>query len=138
MSGVEESRLSKYRTKVRVFPGACVRDMYDYLMPLLRKNPTNIILHIGSNDAPRKTADEIENEITVLKQFIVNNLPNVKIFLSCPTVRFDNARANAVLRDLNDRLKVLPDIIINDNIDNACIGKKGLHLNKKGLRSTSH
>ena len=132
LSGVDENRLSNYRAKVRVFPGACVSDMYHYLMPLLKKNPTNIILHIGSNDAPRKTADEIENEIMILKQFIVNNLPNVKVFVSCPTVRFDNARANAVLRDLNNRLKLLPDIIINDNIDNACIGKKGLHLNKKG------
>ena len=32
--------------KVRIFPGATTHDMYDYLKPLLKENPDNIILHI--------------------------------------------------------------------------------------------
>ena len=59
--GVEESRLQKYKAKVRVFPGAFVDDMYDYLMPLLRQKPSNIILHIGS----KKKSDFILSEMTI-------------------------------------------------------------------------
>ena len=50
LCGVQEKRLRN--SKVRVFLGANVDDMYDYLTPLLKKKPTNIILHIGSNNAP--------------------------------------------------------------------------------------
>ena len=106
--------------------------MYDYLRPLLKKNPTNIILHIGSNDAPSKSADEIAIEIENLKIFIQNILPDVKLYISCPILRTDNARANTVLRELGDKLKISHSVVINDNIDINCLGKKGLHLNPKG------
>ena len=59
-------------------------------------------------------------------------LPNVKIFISCPVVRFDNYEANFTLRKLDAKLKSTRNIIMNDNIDKSCIGKKGLHLNAKG------
>ena len=68
--GVEESRLKKYKAKVRAFPGATVDDMFDYLLPLLKKIPTNIILHIGSNDSSYKSSNEIAGEISTLKEFI--------------------------------------------------------------------
>ena len=32
-----EYRLRKYKAKVRVFPGACDDDLYDYITPLLKK-----------------------------------------------------------------------------------------------------
>ena len=132
LCGIVENRLRKYKIKVRPFPGALVDDMYDYLRPLLKKNPANIILHIGSNDAPSKSADEIAIEIENLKSFIQNILPDVKLYISCPILRTDNARANTVLRELGDKLKISHSVVINDNIDINCLGKKGLHLNPKG------
>ena len=132
LSGIEENRLGKYNVKIRAFPGACVDDMYDYLLPLLKKKPTYMILHIGSNDSHRKTADEIATEIKNLKLFIEDMLPTVKIFLSCPVLRTDNLQANVTLRKLDKILKGMPNIISNDNIDKTCLGKKGLHLNPKG------
>ena len=130
--GLVENRLRKFNSKVRSFPGACVDDMYDYLLPLLKKKPTNIIIHIGSNDAPNKNADQISEEITNLKEFIENILPNVHIFISCPVLRLDNAKANSTLRELSKILKSLHKVVVNDNIDGSCLGKKGLHLNPKG------
>ena len=130
--GVDETRLKKYKAKVRVFPGAVIDDMYHYLTPLLKKKPSNIILHIGSNDAPYKTVDEIENDLSKLTDYIQKILPSVKIFLSSPTVRTDNIQANMVLRQLYNKLKDLPNIILNENVDISCLGKKGLHLNPKG------
>lgn len=59
-------------------------------------------------------------------------LPNVKVYLSCPVLRTDNIKANTTLRRLNEALRYLPNVIINDNVDDKCIGKKGLHLNARG------
>ena len=132
ISGIEESKLKKYKAKVRVFPGALIDDMYDNLKPLLKRKPSNIFLHIGTNDATNKTSDEIIKEIKNLENYIKEVLPNVKIFLSCPVVRFDHAQANFTLRRLDQKLKSRGDVIINDNVDKSCVGKKGLHLNAKG------
>ena len=133
INGIEENRLSKTRNvKVRSFSGAYVDDMYDYLLPLLKKKPSYIFLHIGSNDAPHKTGKDIFNEILGLKRFILFMLPTVTIYLSCPVLRLDDARANLALRHLNFEMKSLPNIIVNDKIDGSCLGKKGLHLNAKG------
>ena len=118
---------------MRAFPGACVDDMFDYLIPLLKKKPTNIILHIGSNDAPFKSANDIAKEITSLTSFIEKELPGVFIFLSNPVIRLDNNKANDILRKLADLFKMMKyDIIYNDNVDASCLGKRGLHLNPKG------
>ena len=132
LCGIDESRLSRYKTKVRAFLGASIDDMYDYLQPLLKKKPSNVILHIGSNDAPTKSADEIAKEIYDLKMYIEGTIPKVKVFLSCPTIRLDNSRANSVICELDRKLRLLPNAIKNDNIDKTCLGKKGLHLNPKG------
>ena len=107
--------------------------MFDYLKPLLKKKPSNIILHIGTNDSLEKTADEIANELTNLKAFIKNELPTTNVFFSCPVMRLDNSKANLVLRKLSVWLKLSTNnVIVNDNIDGTCIGKRGLHLNAKG------
>ena len=131
--GVEENRLSKGKAKVRSFLGARVSDMYDYLTPLLKKKPSYIILHIGSNDAPDKTADQIVGEILELNANIESILPTVKIYISCPTIRYDNAKANMILSQLTEKMKsVTMNIILNDNVDRSCIGRRGLYLNQKG------
>ena len=49
LNGVEERKMPSY-VKVRNFPGSTVRDMYDYVKPLLRKRPPHLILHVGTND----------------------------------------------------------------------------------------
>ena len=132
ISGLQEKKLLQYNAKVRSFPGSCVDDMYDYILPLLKKKPANIILHIGSNDSLHKNAEQILNEIRNLNTFIVNVLPTVKIFVSCPVIRMDNDKANSTLRKLNQLLISCPNTIVNDNVDISCLGRKGLHLNPKG------
>ena len=130
--GLEENRLRKFKAKVRPFPGALVDDMYDYLAPLLKKKPSNVIIHIGSNDAPSKSANEIANEIRCLTSFIEQKVPDVNIFISCPVIRLDNKKANNTLRELAILLKSAGKTVCNDNVDPSCLGRKGLHLNLKG------
>ena len=69
--------------KVHFFPGATIQDMYYYLVALLRKRPDEIILHVGTNDAPHMKADKILKE-----------LGKLRIVLPAPTVRVDKHNAN--------------------------------------------
>ena len=71
----------KYNAKVRCHPGACVDDLYDYIAPLIKKKPSNIIMQIGSNDATFKTAEEILSEILNLKHYILKVLPGSKVYV---------------------------------------------------------
>ena len=95
VSGLRESKMSFRRNiKVRFFPGARIQDMYYYLVPLLRKRPDKIILHVGTNDAPHMKTDEMLEELGKLKSLIWEMLPSVKIVLSAPTIRVDKHNAN--------------------------------------------
>ena len=68
----------------------------------------------------------------VVMIYIIKVLPQTKVFISCPLIRRDNIKANSTLRQLDHELKCFNDVIINDNVDDACLGKRGLHLNAKG------
>ena len=54
------------------FSGARFADMEDYLRPLLRKEPDEIILHVGTNNIrnenPRSVAEGIVNVVTQIQQ----------------------------------------------------------------------
>ena len=133
LNGTEENRLRKnHSVKVRAFPGSNIEDMYDYLSPLLKKKPFYIILHIGSSDSPYKTSSHILDEILKLKVHIEIVLPTVGVYFSCPILRFDDAKANLTLHHLVMKMKHLTNIIVHDNVDRSCLGKKGTYLNPKG------
>ena len=69
LAGVEQNRISGSNSvNVRIFPGATNHDMYDYLKPILKTNPDNIILHIGNNSV-NETSRDILNRIISLKNF---------------------------------------------------------------------
>ena len=119
--------------KVRAFSGSTIEDMYSYITPLLRKKPAHIILHISTNDAPFKSAEDILAEILQLKLFILQQLPDCNLFISQPTTRFDNNRARITIRNLNAKLNQLDiKMVDNSNIEEEQLGKKGLHLNSWG------
>ena len=91
--GLNEKKLKKYSAKVRSFPGATIDDFYDYLKPLLKKKPSHIILHIGTNDAIKKFPGQIKNEINNLSTYIKEILPDVNTTFSIPTLRTDHFNA---------------------------------------------
>ena len=133
LCGIDETKLERYYAKVRAFKGARIDDMYDYLKPLLAKKPSTIILHVGTNDAPTKSAKSMYEELINLKEYIEMVLPNSRVFLSTPTLRVDNSKANNVLRDLSKTLRdSCTNIVDNGNIILQGVGKKRLHLNENG------
>ena len=133
---VDERRMSrKFNVKVRPHKGACIRDMYDHLNALLRKKPTYLILHVGTNDASKEstTSDMVYDELIHLKDYAESKVPGMKVIISCPVVRSDNKLANMKILHVRNKLKRDGiKIINNENVTYDHLGRRGLHLNRKG------
>ena len=133
---MDEQRLSysvNRSVKVRTFSGANINQMYYYITPLLKKEPKVIILHIGTNDAVTKTSDTILDDILKLKFHIESQLIGVEVVISCPINRIDNSKARLTIKHVINKIKLIKVTkIINENISDICLGRKGLHLNLRG------
>ncbi len=132
INGIEEDRLRRYNARVVACPGAKIKDMYEIITPLLTNNPSKVIVHVGTNDCPYKPSDVIINDLNLLRKYIENNLPGGKVVISCPIMRTDNKLANSTIRNIAVAMDSMPNTILNNKINAFCLGKKGLHLNKKG------
>ena len=119
---------------MKSFPGATIEDMYDYIKPLLKKCPKNIILHIGTNNTVHDTSRIVLDKILSLKAFVEKALPDCNVCISNLTLRTDNAKASLTVNNVNQHLSTLQlEIIDNSNISNAGLSRGGLHLNSQGL-----
>ena len=125
---VEERKLSS-SVKVRNFPDSTVRDMYDYVKPILRKRPSHVLLHVGTNDAVNSDSGAIVSQLINLKEYIESELPDSKVTLSLPIMRVDNMKANKILAAVKN---TSIDTLNNDNIKRDHLGRVGLHLNFHG------
>ena len=118
---------------MHAFRGATVDDMKHYVIPLLRKEPSFIIIYAGKNDAPFLTSRKILDYLITLKSFITDKLPNCKVVISTPTLRTDDGKAALTVNQLTNHLLQLDiDIIDNRNINARNLGNKVLHLNPIG------
>ena len=79
------------RVKVSSFPGCTTLDMNDHhIKPLLRRNPDEIIIHVGTNslrscDTPRTCTEEIIDLSTM-----ISSKSSAKIALSSMVCRSDD------------------------------------------------
>ena len=64
-----------------------------------------MILHIGTNDSPCYSATEIVEEIGMLEQDILKQLPTVKLVISTSTLRTDKENANLINAEVNEVLR---------------------------------
>ena len=107
--------------------------MYDYLAPLLKKEPDYVILHVGTNDSVTKSSDKILNELLDLKAHIESILPKATTILSQPIVRIDDVKVNLTIRRLIDKLEKLDIPLLNhNNINVEHLERKCIHLNGRG------
>ena len=141
MTGTKQRITSSYHclskknsnVKVRYLKGALVEDMFHNLVPLMRKKPSALILHVGTNNKVSDSSKVILKKINSLISDIKLNNPERKIIISQPVRRTDNGKATLTLNNLNKLLAELDvDKIDNSNIDVSCLGKRGLHLNSIG------
>ena len=127
---------------VKSFSGARIEDREDYLRPLLRKEPEEIILDIGTNnirdESPRMVGEGIVNLVTQIQQ----DSPSTHLAISSILPRSDNL-------ELNDKVKEANKILLsfcrsrglkmlhNTTLDLTCLNRRGLHLNRKSLQLLS-
>ena len=131
IGGIDETRLRN--TKVRVKPGATIEDLFFQITPYLRKCPTNIICHIGTNNANKDRSDKIMEKLVKLKEYIVSRCPAANIVFSALIDRYDDNIAARVVQETNTKLKHLDTPLIdNNNIIRDHVGRRGLHLNNRG------
>jgi lysophospholipase L1-like esterase len=131
------ARAAKQDVTVKCFPGSTVGDMSDYVKPILRRKPDNIILHVGTNDTSKRKATEIMNDIYRLCQEIKEAAPDVEIILSELTKREDNEKAKQTVNELNKLLEnyctaTNLSLITHNNITNTSLNISHLHLNRYG------
>ena len=130
------SKSSKRSIKVRSFGGATINSLYEKLTPLLKKKPETVILHVGTSDATYKSANAIINVLLKLEKFIENTLDECKVFFSLPITRIDDKKAQATIKQVIDIAKetdIKVKCLLNSNIIENCLGKKGLHMNPRGV-----
>ena len=119
--------------KVHNFRGTTVDDMKHHVIPLPRKEPSFLINHAGTNDAPYSRSWKILGNLLTLKYFITDNFPNCKVVISAPTLRMHDGKVTLTVSQLTNHLLQLDiDIIDNRNINARKLGNKGLHLNPTG------
>ena len=88
---------------------------------------------VGTNDT-EESSDILLSELLSLKKWILEVLLDVNVTLSCPTICSDNQKARLTILHLRKKLSDLNiNFISNENINHSHLGRKGLHLNNRGL-----
>ena len=136
---IEEKINEKDRpVKVRNFPGATVANMEHYLILIIQKKPSNIVLLVGTNDAKNLPSRTVLDSLLKLKALVKDSLPTCRVFISTPTVRTDDGKAQITVSQLTKHLLQLKiDTINTSNVDVRHLGAKGLHLNQSGSKHLS-
>ena len=133
---IDENRLSGAKpnsVKVRIFRGATIDDIKDFLKPYLKRSPKHINLHVGANNSINDSSSVILNKLLSLKNFIHTELPESNVILSNIIDRSDNGIARLKISNFNKHLNSLKiDTIDNGNISPEHLNGSGLHLNRHG------
>ena len=84
----DEKRLYKKHGNVKVFhfSGARIKDINQYIIPIIKKQPDYVILHARTNDATTNTSKKIVDDLLILKSNNLKQLPNCRMVLSKPII----------------------------------------------------
>lgn len=122
---------------VKPFPGATITDMEDFIKPIIRKEPEDMILHIGTNDVKKLTPRCLAEGITNLAIQIQQESPNTGITISGILPRNDNLHLEGKINETNRSMEAICkqhkwNFVNCKTIDKTCLNSRGLHLNRKG------
>lgn len=104
--------------------------MFDYIKPLLKKSPDNVILYIGTNDAVNKPLKTVLENILSLKFFIETLLTNTGVCIYNLITKTGDRKVTLTVNKTNQHLSALRfNIIDNLNISVNCLNRNGMYLN---------
>ena len=77
LNGIMEEKLCGQGclVKVKGFPVSAVDYLSHHIIPIIRRKPTNMVIHTGTNDAPSSTFREIQDNLLKLKALVNEMLP---------------------------------------------------------------
>lgn len=141
MGGIEEERLKnslvdKVSDIRKLCDGGCKVDgMSKHIAKLVKYKPNIVLIHVGTNDCVDSTSDTVITKLETLVKKIEENVPTTRVYLSLPTMRMDNTRANLMVRNVNTKIRRSGLRCVDHlNIKKHHLSKKGLHLNDHGTR----
>ena len=76
--------------KVHAFSGATIEDLHDYILPIARKEPDNLIIHAGTNNTGNDTPEKIVEKLMKLHDHVSSTASTSKITLSEDTILKNN------------------------------------------------
>ena len=118
--------------KVRCFSGAKIEDMADSTKPLLKSQPTAIIVNAGTSNLKSEDAMTVRNKLLALKDNIEQKHPNTTV-ISTLTPRTDDRSLGQKVRDVNELLINFGiNIVNNDNVKHHLLNRSKLHLKYSG------
>ena len=101
---------------------------------MLRKKPTALVFHVGTNNSSNETSFQIYDKLLNLVHFVKENNLNCHVVLSSPIDRLDDGKVALTIKGLNSLLlEYSLDIIDNSNIGLNFHGIHGLNLNEHGV-----
>ena len=115
---------------MRCFPGATVSDMESYAIPTVRTDPSEIILHVGTNDLRNRSPREVAEDIMNLSEDISQNT-TASVTISGLTHRTDEPSMGDKVTETNRIIKSFVSGRDLSFIDNSEIGSS--MLNSSGL-----
>ena len=86
---------------MKSFSGATIEDMHDYIKPLLKKRPKNIVLHIGTNSTTNEPSRIVLDKYLSLKAFVEKPLRDCNICTSNSILEADNAKPSLTVTNVN-------------------------------------
>ena len=129
LNEIDENRLSGAKPnsfKARIFRGATIDDMKDFLKPYLKRSPTNIILHVGTNNSINDSSSVILNKLLSLKNYIHAELPEANVILSNLIGRSGDSIARLKISNFKKHRNSLKI----DTIDNSNISSEQINMER--------
>ena len=112
--------------------------MEHYLIPVIQKKPSNIILHVGTNDAKNLPSRTVLDNLLKWKALGKYRFPTCRVFVSTLTLRTDDDKAQITVSQITKHLLQLKFEMINNNdINVRHLGGKSLHLNQSDSKFLS-
>ena len=117
---------------LRHFPGSTAGDMNHHIVPILRKKPSHLIIHVETNNASSSTSTKIKKKHLNLKSFANNINLDCDVWLPTPTMRTDRGKEALTVSHFTNHLLYLEINIDNRNITGKHLSRRVLHLNVSG------
>lgn len=119
---------------VKYFSGSMVEDFKHYIKPTLDRNPDEVIMHVGTNNIKKDSPRDIAEAIVDIARSVEEG---TKITISGLVCRKDNQYKVSEVNKILKRFCTQNGwgFIDHSAIQEQCLNRDGVHLNKSGTVS---